>query len=191
MKKRLAFASFVLLAAAPGLPRRAAGTQPAFDTRWDGKRWSCLNLMGKEGLNRFPVEEILMTKSGLCADLTTAPLDRADLSEAYLRGAGLRQAFLRRADLKGAILSWADLTGAHLEGAVMTEVKANGASFRGAFLSGAALKGANLMDADFRGADLGGAVLDDASLKRAVFDRDTKLPFGRDEALRRGMVFAG
>lgn len=189
MNRPSAFAPLVLLASSLVLPLRAAGAQPDFDTRWDGKRWTCQNVMGKPGFNRFPLQAVLRTKSGLCADLNSASLDRADLSESYLRGASLSQASLRDANLEGAILSWADLTGARLEGAVLTEVKANGSSFRSAFLSGAVLKGANLEDADLRGADLSGAVLDQALLKGAVFDGDTKLPFDLVEAIGRGMTF--
>jgi uncharacterized protein YjbI with pentapeptide repeats len=51
------------------------------------------------------------------------------------------------------------------------------------------LRAANLSRADLRHADLADSDLDGADLRGARFNVQTRLPFDRDEALRRGMIF--
>jgi hypothetical protein len=128
-------------------------------------RFRCSNKKGESGgYNKATPEQVKVMKQGICVDLSAAPLAGADLVE--------------------AILSCAKLTGAHLNGAKLMLAGLSGADLRGADLTGANLKGAVLLGADLTGADLTGA-----GLEGAEANQYTRLPFGREEALKRGIVF--
>lgn len=60
---------------------------------------------------------------------------------------------------------------------------------RKANLQNANLENANLKRANLREADLTGANLKGADLRFAIFNDETILPFSKDEAIQRGMVF--
>jgi uncharacterized protein YjbI with pentapeptide repeats len=111
------------------------------------------------------------------------------LNPDYLGECGdLRGAYLFEADLHGVNLRGANLDRAHLSGANL-----RGADLRGANLSGAYLYKADLREADLRGATfnlrLHGADLHGVKLEGARVDTSTEFPFGREEAIRRGIVF--
>jgi uncharacterized protein YjbI with pentapeptide repeats len=86
---------------------------------------------------------------------------------------------LSHANLHGADLSHADLRGVNLARANLTEAR----------LDHANLEQADLRGADLRSAHLAAAKLRDARLYGALFDGSTDLPFAKEDALRRGMIF--
>lgn len=86
---------------------------------------------------------------------------------------------LSHADLHGADLSHADLRGANLTRANLTAAR----------LDHANLEKADLRGADLRSAHLAAAKLREARLYGALFDKWTDLPFDKDSAIRRGMVY--
>lgn len=127
------------------------------------------------------------------------------LLEAHRAGEGLAGARIRWVDLtrlragrrplslNGIDLQFADAIGLRADGvhfyeAFFNYASLNQADFRGARLIGARFINADLRLANFKGADLSGARLDGARLENALFDSSTRLPFSRQEALRRGMV---
>lgn len=87
-------------------------------------------------------------------------------------------------DLSHADLHRSDLRNANLNGANLA--RANLSSAR---LDHASLVGANLRGADLRGAHLPAAKTANAHLYGAIFDHMTDLPFEKEEALRRGMIY--
>ncbi len=56
-------------------------------------------------------------------------------------------------------------------------------------LVNANLEKANLKRANLRFADLTGANLNGADLHYAIFNEETLLPFSKEEAIKRGMLF--
>jgi len=91
-------------------------------------------------------------------------------------------------DLRGAKLNKTYLSGMKLEKADFSNANLFRANLRNANLKGAKLVRVDLTAADLRGADLTQANLTGAFLDRALFNRETKLPFSKAEALKRGMV---
>ena len=72
-------------------------------------------------------------------------------------------------------------------------IRAEKAAFINCDLRGANFWGSNLLEADFAGSDLRGAnfssaVLIFATFQGAKFDKKTRFPFSREEALARGMI---
>lgn len=87
-----------------------------------------------------------------------------------------------------------DLSHADLHGADLSRANLRGANLSKANLSKARLDHANLEQADLRGADLRAAhlpaaKLENAHLYGALFDQWTDLPFKKDDALKRGMIY--
>lgn len=86
---------------------------------------------------------------------------------------------LSQSDLHGSDLSRADLRGANLSRANLMEAK----------LDHANLENADLRGADLRSAHLSAARLKDARLYGAIINRWTTLPFDKDTALSKGMIY--
>lgn len=111
--------------------------------------------------------------------LTDMHFRAVDLSESNGRGALVRNSRFERtnfarADLRGlasALSIW------------------NGVDFRGADMRGSSFFRDGFVDCDFRGSDLREAALLAASFARSRFDDSTRLPFSKDEAIRRGMTY--
>lgn len=152
------------------------------------------------------------------APLANADLENADLRLADLRGADFSGAQLLNANLSGARLGIspalfgrrANLKGAKMYGAQLPGANLFSANLKGAYLVDANLKDAGMFladvsSADLRGADLSGAWMAGANLTGAVvgmsptmsetdlsgaqYDDDTTLPFPKDEAILRKMVW--
>ncbi len=125
-----------------------------------------------------------------------------------------KKANLTRLNLEGFSMQGANLEGAKLNGSSAASIDMSRAQARrsrmnrGIFKNGRFLKsnlrksrmrysdfsGANFTDADMReanlkGANLSHANLEGANLKGAIFNGQTKLPFDRNNALERGMVY--
>lgn len=154
-------------------------------------KFFCANMRGQEGYNKVSIEDMLMTKSGECAELAGATLSGRnmkvfDLRVAHLEGADLTGAILQRADLKGARLQRASLKGADmrmtmLRGALFNEADASGADFSGsttgdygdfrkAVFVKAKLRDGNYWSADFREAVMKGADLSGAYFQHSNFN---------------------
>ena len=89
----------------------------------------------------------------------------------------------------GSDLSHSDLHGADLRHADLSESSLSRANLAGARMDHANLEAADLRSADLRAANLASANLTDANVYGAMIDQWTALPFTRDEALKRGMVY--
>lgn len=180
----------------------AAAKREVFRLSWNGSEYVCKNGEGRLGYNKIEVRELLRTKSGECADLEGMPLRYVDLMGADLDGARLGKSDLTGANLHGASLNGADLSRtllslANLGGAQMIAVYAVEANLSMAVLTDAKLTKAHLTDADLSaahlvaaelsGADLRSAVMEKTHLERSTYDSQTRLPFGEDEAAKRGM----
>lgn len=152
---------------------------------WDAKkqRYACKDARGQDGFNSVDVRRLLQDKRGECAWLYGKSLKFQDLNGAVLRGAGLGAAKLQYAELVGADLFSSDLRKASLHQADL-----GGADLRLANLREAVLFQADLPQADLRGADLSLADLTGADLQAARYDKNSRLPFDDDAALRRGMI---
>lgn len=81
----------------------------------------------------------------------------------------------RKEDLSNANLFETDLQGINLSYACLVDADLRGANLTGANLTEADLGGACLIEADLRGANL-----TRANLEGAIYDEDTKFPFGFD-----------
>jgi uncharacterized protein YjbI with pentapeptide repeats len=90
---------------------------------------------------------------------------------------------------RGSDLSHADLHGADLRHADLTAASLSRTNLFGARLDHANLESADLRSADLRTANLAMANLKGANVYGAMIDQWTELPFARDEALKRGMVY--
>ncbi len=143
--------------------------------------WLCLSGT-EQGYNQVTLGSIVENRP----DSDCAYLQNANLSGMKLDHAGLRGALLKSADLSGASCYQADMRWATLKGA-----KLQGADLEWAQMNGADLTGADLSDTLLYGTNFSGAKLDGAALKGARYNNTTKLPFGDDEAAKRGMINSG
>lgn len=96
-------------------------------------------------------------------------------------------------DLRGAYLKATDWSESSLQELLATGTRFINVSFKGCDLRNANFWGALLQNVDFRKSDLRGANLELVALlmtqfKGAQFNNKTKLPFSKDEALKRGMI---
>ena len=103
----------------------------------------------------------------------------ANLNRARLSGCNLSNESLVGADFFEARLAKTNFTGANLSEASFLDADAQGTIFCSA----------NLERCDFRGTNASGADFNSAKLKNAVFNKKSKLPFPKAEAIRLGMVF--
>lgn len=120
---------------------------------------------------------------GECGNLSSRLLNSQDLRRVSLKGA-----LLHSTQLKLAVLDEVDLSHATLFQTQLLRASLVRASLVQAQASNADLKGAALDGADLRGADLSHTQLTEASLKGALFDASTRLPFSETEAISRGMI---
>lgn len=125
------------------------------------------------------------------ANFTRTQLPRADFShsthaQSVFTQAVLTDATFEDASLPGAAFIQVDAASptTNFEGADLSS-----ANFTSARLTEARLRDTRLMYAVLKGADLSKADLTNALLTGATFDGATKLPFAKDEAIRRGMRF--
>jgi uncharacterized protein YjbI with pentapeptide repeats len=147
------------------------GAAEGFRYRYDAATGRCVGPDGAEGLN--PVTREMLRGGGdlECADLRAG---RVNITYVELEGASLRGADFTANGCYLTEIRRSDLTGARLAG-----VRCRGGRFPGSDLTGADLRGADLPSP---------GTLDGAVVTGARFDARTRLPFDRDEALRRGMV---
>jgi uncharacterized protein YjbI with pentapeptide repeats len=115
-------------------------------------------------------------------------LNEVSFQEARLRGAnfydlGIYETNFYLADLRGANFQNASLTYGR------TETTLQGADLRGANFYDAFFYKVNLRYAKLEGADLRARALYQTALTGATFDDATKLPFSKQEALARGMIY--
>lgn len=88
-----------------------------------------------------------------------------------------------------ADMSHCELSGSNLSHADLRNANLNHANLSRCRLEMADLSGADLRGADLRAARLESAQLDQARLYGALFDPGTRLPFDKESALRKGMIF--
>ena len=86
-------------------------------------------------------------------------------------------------------LSEADLHGADLRRAELEDTNLRKSDLRGARLENAKLARSDLRGADLRAARLASADVSEAKFYGALFDQWTELPFSKQEALKRGMIY--
>jgi hypothetical protein len=155
---------------------RVAQAVPASSRfRYDEASGKCLDADGREGYNRGSREALEGNQDTECANFSGQGIN---LTYLRLKNANLRGANFARARWYLGSIEDSDLTGANLSDA-SGQMDYGGSRLRDANLSRAGLEWADLRDTDLSGADLRGA----------RFSPRTQLPFDRDEALRRGMVF--
>jgi hypothetical protein len=142
--------------------------------RYDETSGKCLDAEGREGYNRSSRAELETTGDAECVDFR----GRFNLTYLHLRSANLRGANFADVSWYLGEIADSDLTGADLSRTSGQMVYRR-----------SRLRAANLSRADLHYADLAEADLDRADLRGARFNVRTRLPFDRDEALRRGMVF--
>jgi len=89
----------------------------------------------------------------------------------------------------GSDLSHSDLHGADLRHADLRNANLNKANLCEARLDKADLRGADLRGADLRSAHLAAARVQETRLHGAMFNQWTDLPFDKNEALKKGMIY--
>ncbi|NJR19540.1 MAG: hypothetical protein HC785_30295 [Calothrix sp. CSU_2_0] len=150
------------------------------------------------------------------ANLSNAKLNGANLIRANLIGANFTSVNLSNANLHGAIYNKVtklpdnfDLTkeqmlliapGVNLSGVELNSVNFDDADFRGinlsnanlneSILSNANLSNANLSNANLSNANLSNANLSNANLKKAIYNRETKLPKNFDPTKEQMLLIA-
>lgn len=119
-----------------------------------------------------------------------------DLSGAALAGlstsANFNAANLSGADLRGMLIT---IAVANEPRFVRCDFSAVGANFQNANLENSRVLAGNFKNADFRGANMKGMRVPDpknwmVSFEGALYDDKTVLPFSRDEAEFRGMIYS-
>lgn len=143
--------------------------------RYDAATGRCRAPDGSEGLNaldpeawrrRAPVTDIECGDfRGTRINITYRTFEHANLRGADFSGNGCYETTFRQSDLTGAKLA---------------RIAGNGCQF----------EASDLTRVDLRGARIARARLHSVILTQAVFDRQTELPFTREEALARGMLEA-
>lgn len=113
---------------------------------------------------------------------------RVKFQDTVYSGALLEHGLIAGVMLDSSRLRGAKFNGSDLFNLVVLDSDLSGADFRGSRVAGLTAWGSDFRGADFRGADISGARFFLSRLAGARFDEKTKLPFSRDEALRRGMV---
>lgn len=113
------------------------------------------------------------------AEFVGCTFDRANFSGSQFDEVTFSEASLVNANLDGTNLKGASLVGANLAGA----------SLKGADLRNANLNSANLSDTSLSSSNLEGANVAEANFEKAKYSKNTKLPFSREEADRKKMVF--
>lgn len=83
----------------------------------------------------------------------------------------------------------ADFSGSNILGSYFQNTNLKEAQFQGAHLKNVVFASADLRESDFRGAVLEDTQFILARLEKARFDRYTLLPFSKEEALHRGMIY--
>jgi hypothetical protein len=144
--------------------------------RYDERSGRCHGVDGREGHSPGSRAVLERTGHGECADFSARGLN---LTYLQLTGANLRGARFTGVPWYLGSIRDSDLTGADLSHTT------GQMEYRGSRLRGASLAGADLTYADLEGVDLDGA-----DLRGARFGPHTRLPFDRDVALQRGMLFA-
>ena len=92
-------------------------------------------------------------------------------------------------DLKKTSLKETDLSELHLQGADLSYSNLEKASLERSDLHGATLIHADLRQANLKGANLEDVSCDEAIWEGAIADENTVLPFSREEAEKKGVVF--
>jgi len=120
----------------------------------------------------------------------------AHASNSHFDGANLFDSLFILSKLEGtsffgSILQGADLRKANLKNANLKNSKLEGANLQGCVLEGADLTGANLGETPLQENQKkeGLLVLNPTDLKGATFNSKTKLPFSKETALQKGMLF--
>ncbi len=117
-------------------------------------------------------------------NLTGARFIRCQLPGEDLSGFNLKGVIMLACNVSGVNFTGADMSTAYLKGSDLSKSKLDGAK-----LTFADLTNVDLTDAGLSGADLTKASLQGAILQNATFNGLTKLPFGKDVAVGRGMKF--
>jgi hypothetical protein len=142
----------------------------------------------------------LMGLRTLFASLTRVSFDESDLEAAEFREAVITRSSFRRAqcprcNFSGAVVKSSNLSHANLTSASFRGGRLHNSDFRESNLQNADLRSANLSYCDFRKANLKGARLSETVLlgsqwTGALFDSKTELPFSRETAQQKGMIFS-
>jgi uncharacterized protein YjbI with pentapeptide repeats len=157
--------------------------------------------LGNSDFSNLNLKGINLSDSSLYrSDLTSSNLAHAflfgtDFHAATLSHANLSFAIMRKTSFRYAGMSGAEIIGAKLIRADLVSTNLQGVNLSNSTLLATNLDSADLTGADLRGTDFGGndyfepSNLEHAWLKGAKFDARTKLPFSREEAIKRGMEF--
>ena len=148
---------------------------------------------------RFEKSRLVGLRS-LSAFFTRVSFDESDLEAAEFREAVITRSTFRqvkciRCNLSGAIIKSSNLSHANFSSASFRGARLQNLDFRESNLQGADLRGANLSYSDFRKADLKGALLGETVMfgsqwTGALFNAQTELPFTREVAQQKGMIFS-
>lgn len=154
-------------------------------------RGTCLNLQGQPGYNPGFIGEcgdlgdINMNGTVVeASDLSGSRFDKTKLAEASFFQKKLVGVDFKEATLIGTVFNLGDLTRAQIRDSNMQK-----ASLYWVAMNEAVLVGVDLRDADLRGASLHRAMIWETLFTGAVFDEYTWLPFTRQEAEARGMIY--
>ena len=144
-----------------------------------------------------------LAKLVLCSghNLSHVDLHNINFHQASMEGFNLCGCQLQDAKFTCSHCNWINLSESmavhsHFDKVKMKHADLHKANFEGSSFYYANLKGSDLEDADFRNTNLKGANLARINQKNthwegAVFNKDTHLPFNRDLAFKKGMVFMG
>ncbi|MDH5581726.1 MAG: pentapeptide repeat-containing protein [Bdellovibrionales bacterium] len=115
--------------------------------------------------------------------------------EVQISNTDFSNALLRRSNFQETTIYESDFSGANLKHAVFNKVEIKNSKFlksnmkhvdlKDAILIDCDFSGSNLINADLRGADLSTSNLDDTTLYGALINRETRLPFSLDVAIKK------
>lgn len=139
------------------------------------------------GQARFAALRFLTLRNPKLARLTAT---QSTWMRVSMSGGDWRAAELTGAQIRESDFSEGDFAKANLRGVKAFRTSFRGSKFNEADLRSVVFQESDLSSCDFRGADLRDAVFLPSTSRGALFDRSTKLPFSKEEALRREMVQA-
>jgi uncharacterized protein YjbI with pentapeptide repeats len=118
-------------------------------------------------------------------DFHSANLEQVNMSLSALRKTTFRYANLKDAIIMHAIIIRADFVSADLTGAILSDSNILATNFDSANLENADLRNVNFLG----NGHFGPSNLENVIFKGAKFNLATKLPFDKQEAIRKGMVY--
>ena len=114
---------------------------------------------------------------------------RSNFGHSDLSFANISKANLSYINLKSSTLIKSNFNNSNLTQSNLSNANAKNSWFTSADLSFSNLKGAKFQGANFCGANLSGCYVQETDFKDAFFNHKTKLPFGFDTAIKKGMHY--